>query len=470
MGRLSTNNSTSQLATGDIAVLIVITLASFLPPFVGSSLNVSAPAISLEFNAPATDLGWLISAFILCCVSLVLPLGRLGDLTSRRALLTAGFIIFTVTSVAIVFVPSFQWLISLRVLQGIGGACIFATSQAILTDTFSPAIRGRVLGISVSAVYVGLAAGPVLGGMLTHHFGWRSVFIFIAIWSLITSITAILKLPPNSQKSAESNLVKQMDLTGSLLYTLATASLAFGLNEIPNLFAWVMVVVGVVLFTFFILYERHARIPLLKPGLFHHNPNFLFSSLSALLNYGATFAVSFLFSIYLQQVKGYGADVSGIILITAPIMQAVLSPLAGRLSDKHSPFKMASLGMAVCGVALVMLLMVNEQTSLAYIIFSMAVIGSGFAIFSSPNMNAIMSGVPREDSGIAVGFVATMRNMGQLASMAVITIIMSLNIGDDPITQTSPAEIVLITRLCMAVFIIVSAIGIFTSMQRSGKR
>jgi MFS family permease len=452
------------LSSGNLVVLVVIVLSCFLPAFVGGSVSVSAPSIGLEFHTPGADLGWLVAAFILCSVSLVLPLGRLGDLTNRRTLLITGFIILTLTSVVILFTPSFEFIIVLRVLQGMGGACIFSTNQAILSDAFPPAIRGRVLGISTSAVYLGLALGPVVGGLLTHYFGWRSVFVFVAALALFTTIVAVLKLPPNANTRRTGSLFKLMDLPGCVLYLLATSSLAYGLNMIPKVYAWAFVAVGVALVVVFVLRENRASSPLLKPSILKKSPNFLSSSFAALLNYGATYAVSFLLSIYLQQVKGLGADVAGLVLITAPLVQSILSPLAGRLSDKHSAFKLASLGMAICGVALVSFIFIDEHTSMLHIFISFGIIGLGFALFASPNTNAIMSEVTPQDYGIAVAFVATMRNMGQLVSMAVIAIIMSVGIGDVPVAETSASEIVSIVRICFVVFIVFSIVGIFTSL------
>jgi MFS family permease len=466
-------HNVTQRSFSNRAVLIVIILSCFLPSFVGSSLVLAAPPIGVELHVPAAELGWLIAAFILCSVTLVLPLGRLGDLTSRKALLIVGFLILAVTSVLIIFVPNFSSLIVLRIIQGVGGACIFATNQAILTDVFPPEQRGRVLGISVAAVYVGLASGPVVGGLLTSSFGWRSPFIFIALWALATAVAACAKLPPNSQKregSGMADLLARMDIPGCLLYLLATFSLALGLNEIPAWWSWLLIVLGVLLVVVFILYEGRARVPLLAPRVFSAGPNVLLSSFSALLNYAATFAVTYLLSIYLQQVKGFDAGLSGLILITAPLIQALLSPIAGRLSDRYSPFRLASMGMALCGVALFILVFTTEQTPMVQIFVALLIIGAGFALFSSPNTNAVMSEIPRADSGIGISFLTTMRNFGQLASMALIAIIMTTSIGSTSVEQTTPDQIVQIIRSCFIVCIVLSAVGIFTSLNRRTKR
>jgi predicted MFS family arabinose efflux permease len=318
-----------------------------------------------------------------------------------------------------------------------------------------------------------LACGPVLGGLFTHYLGWRSLFVFIALWALITAIAGLVKLPPNSQRQTLAHgladLCARMDLFGCLLYLLATFCLALGLNEIPLVWSWPLIGVGAGLVAAFILYENRATSPLLAPRVFRTGPNFLLSSFSALLNYSATFAVTYLISLYLQQVKGLDAGLSGLILITAPLIQAVLSPIAGRLSDRYSPFRLASMGMALCAVALVILLCITTESSLVQICAGLVVIGAGFALFSSPNTNAVMSEVPRADSGIGISFLTTMRNFGQLVSMAIIAIVMSTSIGSLPVAQTTPEQIVRIIRICFIVCIALSAVGIFTSLNRRSR-
>jgi len=458
-------NDTPQ-ASGNFGVLFTMTMACFLPAFAATALNVSAPTIGIEFHVSTSALGWLVTTFILCSMSLVLPLGRLGDLTSRRALMITGFFILTLTSVLLIFSTSFEMIIACRVLQGISGACIFATNQAILPDTFPPSMRGRVLGITVAAVYAGGATGPVIGGLLTHHFGWRSIFVFIAAWSVVTAGTSLLKLPPNSQKVKYSSLVRTIDLPGSAIYLLAVISFAYGINNIFAIHGWVFASVGAALIAGFIFFEGRTAKPLLKPSIFKHNPNFLLPCLSAFLNYAATFALSYLISIYLQQVLMLGPDAAGQILVAAPIVQVIVSIFAGRLSDRVSPYKLASLGMGISMVVLFSFIFITENTPLVQIFISLGVIGAGFGLFSSPNTNAILSTVSKSDYGLGVSFTVTMRNAGQLVSMLIVNIAVSLNIGQTSMADTGSAEIFLIMHTCFIIFTVLCFIGMFTSLYR----
>ncbi|MDR0817459.1 MAG: MFS transporter [Clostridiales Family XIII bacterium] len=449
------------------AVIFVILLASFLPSFAGGALNVSIPVIGIEFHSSTASLGWILTAYSISAVSLMLPLGRLADLTSKRNVLIIGLVIFCVLHAVAIFVDSLPLLILLRVLQGVGSACMFATNQAILADAFPFEMRGRVLGMSVAAVYVGLSVGPVLGGLITRHLGWRWIFAFIAILAAVSAIVAIAKLPKKTLAPRTESLGTLIDSGGTILYMTGIIALMYGAMKITqNWWSYAILGLGVVLLVVFVLYEKGAKSPIVDMNMFKGNPNFLLSNLAALFNYGATFAVSYLLSIYLQMVKGIGPDISGIILITAPLMQAIVSPFAGRLSDKKSPFAIASFGMAMCTVALISFIFVGSDAALIHIILSLVVVGVGFGLFSSPNTNAIMSLAAPEHYGITASFVSTMRNVGQSLSMCAITVIMNVFIGRTPIDEATIPQITSSMRTAFIAFAIVCAVGVFISMNR----
>ena len=174
--------------------LIVVTLASFLTPFMGSAVNVALPSMGVEFALDAVTLGWISTAYLLGVAASLVPLGRLGDIHGRKRIFTLGAFLFSITSLAIALAPSSSVLISLRVLQGISGAMIFSTGVAILTSIYPANEKGRVLGFNTAAVYTGLSLGPTLGGVLTQHFGWRSIFGVITVLALATALLTLWKL------------------------------------------------------------------------------------------------------------------------------------------------------------------------------------------------------------------------------------------------------------------------------------
>jgi EmrB/QacA subfamily drug resistance transporter len=456
------------------AVMFTTIATAFVTAFAASSLNIAIPIIGSEFHTPATHLSWIITTYMLFTVSLSVPFGRLADVAGKRRLFIAGILIFGAMSVVGCISTSVYMVIFFRALQGVGAAMIFATNTAIIADVFPANMRGRMLGISVAFTYSGLSAGPVLGGLITHYLGWRYTFAISGAVALIAVVIALAKLPkslsvPTRGEAADgSALMKRMDPGGIALYIASMVSLMYGLTIFTqNTMSYALTAAGVALLVVFVNFERKAARPIIEVRLFR-NVNFLLSNMAALFNYGATFALSYLLSIYLQMVKGYGADISGLILITQPVMQAAFSPLAGRLSDRYSPYRIASVGMGLCAVSLFSFTFIGADSSLPYILASLAVIGFGVALFSSPNTNAIMSCVSPHDYGVASSLTSTMRTMGQITSMAVITIIMNMTLGATPIDDAGKDDIVQSMHSGFMIFVCICVCGVFLSSRRKG--
>ncbi|MCK4657822.1 MAG: MFS transporter, partial [candidate division Zixibacteria bacterium] len=213
-------------------------------------------------------------------------------------------------------------------------------------------------------------------------------------------------------------------------------------------------------------WELRVDHPVFNMKLLKENRAFRFSSIAALLNYAATFAVTFLLSLYLQYIKGYGAEAAGIILVSRPIVMAVTSLIAGRISDRIEPRVIASIGMAFVVVGLIMLVFVNQATTVGFLIASLIVLGLGFGLFSSPNMNAIMSSVERKFYGVASGTVGTMRLLGQMFSMGIATLIFAVYIGRIQITPETHDQFLMAVRVAFIVFAALCFAGIFASLAR----
>jgi EmrB/QacA subfamily drug resistance transporter len=456
------------------AVVFVIVLTSFIPAIAGSILNVAIPAIGIGFGSSASSLGWIVNAFTIAVLVVMLPLGRLADLTSKRVILITGLFVFGGLNALACFSVSLEMVIALRVLQAFGAAAMFATSQAILVDTVPAHKRGRALGMSVASVYAGLAIGPLLGGVITQYMSWRWIFAFAGALGLITAFVTLVKLPKKpvsgqpERKREKGKLLSQMDIGGSALYMVGTGALAVGLNLVKPGVWWPFAVVlaGLALLVGFVLRENSAETPLISMELFKGKRNFLFSNIAALLNYAATFAVNYLLAIYLQLVMGFGADVAGLILVSCPVVQTVVSIIAGRLSDKKSPYMLASLGMSLCAAGLISFIFVGENTPLWHIILNLACLGVGFGFFSSPNTNAIMSLSEPKDRGIVSSLIATMRNFGMAFSMCAITIITNANLGATLIEDASPSLIVSVMRTAFIIFSALCVVGALISSNR----
>ncbi len=374
-----------------INVLLASCIASFLPPFMSSSLNLAIPTIGAEFGVSAVVVNWIVMSYVVASAAFLLPFGRLGDMTGRRRVFLAGMLIHVAFSLASGFAGSAASLIAFRLLQGVGGAMGFATGVAILTGAFSPEERGKVLGINTAAVYTGLSLGPVVGGVLTQHLGWRTIFFANAALGLAAAAVTALKIKQEWRGSRGESF----DASGALLYTASLASLVGGISALKTFPAarWPALLGGLGLVAF-VVRELKAAHPILDLSLFR-NLVFALSNLAALINYSATFAVTFLLSLYLQTVRGLDPQTAGLILLAQPVLMTLLSPVAGRLSDRIEPRVVASLGMTLTGLALALFARLGPSTSLAFVVAELVVIGVGFAFFSSPNANAVMNSVSR---------------------------------------------------------------------------
>jgi len=447
-------------------VLLVATMASFLFPFMGSAVNIALPSIGKELSLDAITLGWIATAYLLSSATLLVPLGRIADIYGRRKIFTCGIVVLTLSSLFSGMANSATMLIFFRVLQGIGGAMLAGTAVALLTTVFPANERGKVLGINVAATYIGLSVGPVLGGVLTHHLGWRSIFFLSALLGLAVSGVVLWKLK-GEWTGAKG---ERFDFAGSVIYILGLVALVYGFTLLPAMLGVGLIVGGAIGLSAFTRWEMRTKSPVLDISLFKNSKAFTFSNLAALINYSATFAVAFLISLYLQYVKGFNPESAGLILVAMPAMQAIFSPLAGRLSDRIEPRLIASAGMALTTVGLVIFIFLNEATPLGLIIGNLVLMGLGFALFSSPNTNAVMSSAPKTAYGVASATLATMRQVGMVLSMGVAMLMFTLYMGR---VQITPEYYPLFQQSMKTAFIIFAVLcfgGIFASLARGKVR
>lgn len=457
-------------------VILVVIITAFVTTFTGSALNLSIPDIGQQFGVSANFVGWLVTGYTLAVAAFSVPIGRLADITCRKTVLVTGLVIFVACCIAAVFSVSMIMLLIVRIIQGIGAAMIFSTNTAILVASFPGNMRGRVLGYSIASTYTGLSAGPVVGGFLNHNMGWKSIFILTGVLGATALIIAAAKLQKDRSESAENKIGKEdkasFDAKGNILFVGFIVLIMYGLSEMGNgssgaiTLAAVLTVVGVLLGILFVRHELTTDEPAVNVKLFRENIGYAFSNLSALLNYSATFAISYLISIYLQVVMGYSSQTAGLIMIFQPAIMAVLSPMMGRLSDKFSPFKMSSIGMGFCATGTAIFIFVGQNTGLVMIIVALVITGLGFSLFSSPNTNAVMSCVDKTEYGVASSILATMRSIGHTLSMVIVTIIVTRFMGNTPLASADPDVLVKVINTSFIVFTVICAVGVFISLKR----
>lgn len=448
------------------SALIISVLNSLIMPFMGSAVSIALPAIEKDLHVDAVMLAWISTSYLLALAVFMVPFGRLADIYGRKKIFILGTTIFTLSSILCACSVSIETLLVCRVLQGVGNAISYAPGTAILVSVFPLNERGKVLGINVAAVYIGLSAGPFLGGVLTHYLGWTSVFL-----SVVPFCAVILFLTFRWLKSEWADAKgERFDIAGSFIYAIAIVALILGMSSVMEARGRWLILVGLASIFAFIKWELKTAQPVFDVTLFRTNRVFAFSCLAALINYAATYALSFLLSLYLQDIKGFSSQVAGIVLVSQPLVMAAFSPLAGRLSDRIEPRIVATLGMIITTIGLFLFTFLEQGTSLGYIISCLIILGFGFALFSSPNTNAIMSSVEKRFLGIASGVIGTMRSLGMMVSMGISTVIFSLLIGRVQITQDQYPSLMKSIVVAFVIFTVFCLVGIFASMARGKKK
>ncbi len=448
------------------SVLLVSSFAAFLTPFMASAINLALPAIGTELHASAISMGWVVSSFLLSSAIFLLPFGRLGDIVGRMKIFTLGILLFTISTFLIIFSGSIISLIALRILQGFSTAMIFGTSMAIISSVFKVGERGTAMGINITATYFGLSSGPVIGGFLTQYLGWRSIFVFLVPFGIISLILIRTKIKTEWAEAAG----EKFDWRGSLVYGVSLASFMYGFSKLPATSGWIFLGTGIVFAVAFLLIEKGISNPVLDIRMMISNRVFAFSGIAALIHYAATSATGFFISLYLQYLKGFDARTAGLIMISQPVMMALLSPLAGKLSDKRDPGVIASFGMGMTAMGLILLCFANENTPVYSIVLLLLLMGTGFGLFSSPNSNAIMSSVEKHHLGIASGVVGTMRMIGQTMSMGIAMMLLALYIGVQKITPSTYHGLMHSMKTGFIIFSLLCILGIFASLARNTRK
>jgi len=444
------------------SVLFVTTLTSFMGPFMISSVNVALPAIQKDFMMDAVQLSWVATAYLLAVAVGLLPAGKIGDIRGRKKVFVTGIAVYTIGAVLAAISNSAGFFIILRVFQGAGAALFVATGMAILTSVFPPQKRGRVIGIYVSAVYVGLSMGPFIGGFITQQLGWRVIFwLMLPLGSLSFWLTMRYLKEELQDESSE-----KLDLFGCLLYGTSIVFLVYGASKVPTAPGLVLLPLGLAGLLIFAYQQARSRYPVIELTLFRTNRVFAFSSYAALLHYSATFGVTFLLSLYLQYIKGLSPQQAGMIIMAQPVMMACFSPLAGRLSDYVEPRLLASGGMFITAIGVFLFSRLSPDSVIPVIFINLIFLGIGFALFSSPNMSAMMGAVEKRHYGLASGLVATMRLLGQMSSMAIVTVILATKIGRSATIESNLDQFLASVQIAFILSALLCLLGTYFSWYR----
>lgn len=387
-------------------------LTSFVSTFMGSALSISIPYMEKYFDSDARKTGMVITVYMFTCAVLAIPFGRLADRCGKITVLRAGTVIFCLMSAMASFSEELRVLLYLRAGQGIGAAMIFSTNIAILSDVFEEDRLGKALGYSTCATYAGLSAGPLLGGILNYHFGWQSIFIVAAAASALSAFGVFFMLKKPDTDIAE---------TSGFIKTLKSLS---------------------------------------------GNRKFVLSNLAAMINYGSSFAVTYMLSLYLQIAKEMTSQTAGFVLVINTLVMSVFSVAAGRLMAAVCPEKLSDIGMAVCAAGTFAFIFITERTSVPVIIIILILLGAGMAWFSSPNTKVIMSSVEECDYSMASSVLSAMRSCGHTLSMIITSLSMRIYMDGTNINSAEPELLMKTFHMTFIIFSVLCIIGIFMAVKR----
>ncbi|MCC7550008.1 MAG: MFS transporter, partial [Methanobacterium sp.] len=405
--------------------LVLVAIGAFLIPFMGSSLSLALPLIQNDLFLNILMLGWIPTAFVLANAALVLPFGRLADIHGRKKIFTYGIIIYTLASLLAGFSTSGITLLFFSFLQGVGCALIFATGVALLISIFPLNRRGEVLGIYITAVYLGLFFGPLLGGFLAQNWGWRSIF-FINVPLGLFALTLILTKFKGEWKSSEG---EKFDLVGSLIYIFSLSVTMYGFSTLHDLLGKILFVTGLIGLVLFFIVEKKSSCPVIPLDIFKNRVT-SFSALSLLLINIATSAMWTLLSLYLQDLRGLDTLTTALIMAVQPLAVALLSPLVGRTVDKNDNRIINIIGALFCTIGLLNLALLDINTSLFLVLTGLLLVGVGMGLFSTPTTRNVLASLTDKFYGIGSASLSTLIYIGQTLSLGVLLFILTGYMGD----------------------------------------
>ena len=440
-------------------VVFISFITSFFSVFLSNGVIIGVPAIASEFGMNNVIQNWVPTILFLVVAVFTVPAGQISGKFGVKKSLLAGVIVFLIGSIGGCLSFSTESFLVFRVLQGVGMAFLNVSAMTLVVHAVKPQNRGKALGFTVTGVYLATSLSPVICGFLVQNLGWRSMFYFVIPFLVLCIILIILKIP-KEWKTYEHD---KIDKVGSLIYSIGILLFIYGFTTLITPIGQILTIIGIILLVIFSYYELRQKAPVFNMKLFK-NKKFASSNIAALCSYLAIMVVTTILNYHFQYVRGWNPQMSGLILIITPIIMAIMAPNSGKLSDKIHPQKLAALGITIAAVALLILTFLTVDTPLYVIIIAMVLQGIGMGLFSSPNMNAIMSSVPPKDAPTASASQATMRTIGQTMSLGLLTLIFAWVMGNLELSVKYATMIVQSSQIICGICTVACVIAIFASL------
>ena len=440
-------------------VIFVSFITSFFAVFLSNGIIIGVPAIAQDFAMNNVIQNWVPTIFFLVVAVFTVPAGQISGKFGVKKSLLAGIIVYLIGSIGAVLSFSTESFLIFRIMQGAGVAFLNVSAMAMVVHAVAPKNRGKALGFTVTGVYLATSLSPVICGFLVHNLGWRSMFYFVIPFLVLCIILMITKIPQEWKTYQDDKI----DKVGSILYGIGILFFIYGFTSLITTPGKILTVLGIILLVIFGAYELRQKSPVFNMNLFK-NKKFTSSNIAALCSYIAVMVVTTILNYHFQYVRGWDAQMAGMILIITPIIMAIMAPNAGKLSDKIHPQKLAALGMGIATVALLILTFLTDKTPLYMVIIAMILQGIGMGLFSSPNMNAIMSSVPPKDAPTASASQATMRTIGQTMSLGLLTLVFAWIMGSLELAPQYAGMIVQASQIICGICTVACLLAIFASL------
>ena len=439
-------------------ILLICTVLSFFTVFAFNGVMIVIPSIATEYGMNNIVQNWVTIIFLLIVAIISIPAGQIAGKYGLKKITIISITLFLITSIINIFAISSEMFLICRLILGITNAFINVTSMAMVVSAFKPQNRGKALGINITGVYLGLSFSPVISGILNYQFGWRSVILFAIPFLLILLILLLIKVDDEWITFKDIPL----DFKGSIIYGIGMLLFIYGFTILNQTTGIILTIAGILILILFAYTELRCDYPVFDVRFFK-NREFSAANFASLSAYLATFAVVTILNYHLQYIKGYDSQVSGLILIIAPVCQVIIAPIAGRLSDRYVPQILAAIGMTLGTISLILFSFLDTGSSLTFLIISMIIYGVGFGLFSPPNTNVIMGSVPPKDTSIASASVAVMRTLGQTMSMGILTLVFAFIMGNVPIIPEYYPLLIFSSQVTCLICIVLCIASVFAS-------
>jgi len=413
-------------------ILLIVVMLTFMATLDGSIVNVALPVMAKSLNVSSAGIQLVVTSYLIIISATILVFGRLGDIVGKTKVFKFGIALFTLGSLFCGITHSLPLLILSRVIQAIGAAGAMANSQGIIAEVFPANERGKALGITGTFVALGSLVGPPLGGFIVDGMSWEYIFLINVPIGIITLFYSF-KILPKGHKAARGKL----DGLGALLFMFAIVPLfvALGLGQEVGFTEPIILVsflIAIISFITFIMVEKKRESPLLQLEIFE-NKLFSLSIFCGFISFVAIFCSMIIQPFYLQEVMKFSPASTGLLLMTFPLILAVVAPLSGHLSDKIGSEILTFIGLMLTSTGLLLMSTLNEHSSIISMVLFIGTMSIGNGLFQSPNNSLVMSTVPKDKLGIAGSINALVRNLGMICGIALATTIlynrMSYKIG-----------------------------------------